>query len=101
MSKNKSIVVTGGSRGIGRAIAIEFANQNYDVLITYLTDEIAAQEVLEAINSAGVKGVALKADTCDKTSPSKIVESALDAFGKIDVLVNNACLLYTSPSPRD
>jgi 3-oxoacyl-[acyl-carrier protein] reductase len=90
MSKNKSIVVTGGSRGIGRAIAIEFANQDYDVLITYLSNEIAAQEVLEAIEAAGAKGVAIKADTCDKTSAGKIIECALNAFGKIDVLVNNA-----------
>jgi 3-oxoacyl-[acyl-carrier protein] reductase len=85
-----SAVVTGSSRGIGRAIALRFAEDGYDVAVNYHTSEDAAERVAEAVEDRGVQATAVGADVSDPAAASELVESAVDAFGGVDHVVNNA-----------
>jgi 3-oxoacyl-[acyl-carrier protein] reductase len=86
----KSAIVTGASRGIGRAIAIDLAARGASVVINYNSSESAAQEVLSAITTAGGKAVAVRGDVSRPEDANAVIKAALDAFGKVDILVNNA-----------
>jgi len=86
----KSAVVTGGSRGIGRAIAVRLATQGADVAFSYRGNEAAAKEATALIEGLGRRAVAVQGDATDPASAEGLVKAALDAFGKIDILVNNA-----------
>jgi len=90
MSENKVALVTGGSRGIGRACAIELAKAGYDVAISFAGNEEAANKTVEDIKSLNVKAKSYKFDVADKDACAAAVEQVLADFGKIDVLVNNA-----------
>jgi NAD(P)-dependent dehydrogenase (short-subunit alcohol dehydrogenase family) len=84
-------LITGGDSGIGRAAAIAFAREGADVAINYLPEEEPdAREVVELINDAGAKAAALQGDIRDETFCKRLVEDAVDAFGGLDILVNNA-----------
>jgi 3-oxoacyl-[acyl-carrier protein] reductase len=83
-------VVTGGSRGIGRAIALRLATQGADVCISYRGNQAAADEVVGAIEALGRRALAVQADAADPAAAAVLVEAALAAFGRIDILVNNA-----------
>jgi 3-oxoacyl-[acyl-carrier protein] reductase len=86
----KSALVTGGSRGIGRAIALRLATQGADVAFSYRGNEAAANEVVAAIEGLGRRAIAVQADAADPESAETVVKAALEAFGKVDILVNNA-----------
>jgi 3-oxoacyl-[acyl-carrier protein] reductase len=86
----KSALVTGGSRGIGRAIALRLATQGADVAFSYRGNEAAAKEVVAAIEGLGRRAVAVQADAADPESAETVVKAAIGAFGKVDILVNNA-----------
>ena len=86
----KSAVVTGGSRGIGRAIALRLASQGADVAFSYRGNEAAAKETAAAIEASGRRALAVQADVSDPESADALIKAALDSFGKIDILVNNA-----------
>ena len=88
--EGKSAIVTGSSRGIGRAIAIELARQGTDVLVNYNHNREAAEGVKGEIERLGRKGVILQADVSDLAQHQKLLDTAVDAFGRIDILVNNA-----------
>jgi 3-oxoacyl-[acyl-carrier protein] reductase len=86
----KSAVVTGGSRGIGRAIVLRLATQGADVAFSYRGNEAAAQETAQAVDAMGRKAVPIQGDATDPAAANALVKAALDAFGKVDILVNNA-----------
>ena len=86
----KSAVVTGASRGIGRAIAIRLATQGADVAFSYRGNEAAAAETAAAIEALGRRALAVQADVSQPESADLLIKAALEAFGKIDILVNNA-----------
>jgi 3-oxoacyl-[acyl-carrier protein] reductase len=90
MSENKVALVTGGSRGIGRACAIELAKAGYDVAINFAGNEEAANKTVEDLKALNVNAKSYKFDVSDKDACSSAVEQVLADFGKIDVLVNNA-----------
>jgi 3-oxoacyl-[acyl-carrier protein] reductase len=87
---DKAAVVTGGSRGIGRAIALRLARQGADVAFSYRGNQAAADDTVREIESLGRKALAVQADVTDPTSAETLVKTAIDAFGKVDILVNNA-----------
>ncbi len=82
-------VVTGSSRGIGRAIALKLASLGAKVVVNYHNSEDAAQEVLEQIKAEGGEAIACQADVKQTEEAKELVEAALDAFGRLDILVNN------------
>ncbi len=86
----KVAVVTGSSRGIGRAIAIKLAELGAKVTINYVGREDAANEVVEIIKSKGGEAIAVRADVCSPDQAQALVDTTLAAFGHVDVLVNNA-----------
>jgi len=88
--ENKVAIVTGASRGIGRAIALELARRGAHVVVNYNRSAEAAAEVVAAIESAGGQGLAVQADVGDFEQAAGLVQAALDTFGRIDILVNNA-----------
>ncbi|WP_330631801.1 beta-ketoacyl-ACP reductase [Halocatena halophila] len=88
---HKTCVVTGGSRGIGRAIAIEFASAGANVVVNYQSSERAAHSVVEAIDmETDGEAITVQGDITDETAMESLRESAHHAFGPVDVLVNNA-----------
>ena len=86
----QSAIVTGGSRGIGKAIALRLAAEGADVLFTYATNEAAAAETAKEIEALGRKVLAVKADATNSAGANEVIEKTLSEFGKIDILVNNA-----------
>ena len=86
----KSALVTGGSRGIGRAIALRLAEQGADVAFSYRGNEAAAKETAAAIEGLGRRALPVQADVSDAAAAEGLIKAALEAFGKIDILVNNA-----------
>jgi 3-oxoacyl-[acyl-carrier protein] reductase len=87
----KVALVTGGSRGLGRAIALAFAKQGADVAVNYRGNADAAREVTDAIVALGRRAEAIQGDTSGgRDACEAIVKAALDAFGTVDILVNNA-----------
>ena len=90
MSDSKIALVTGGSRGIGRAIVELLADRDYRVMFTYLNNEALANEVVAAVAAAGGEARAMRADVADAGAATEVVQSVIDAWSRIDVLVNNA-----------
>jgi 3-oxoacyl-[acyl-carrier protein] reductase len=88
--EGKAAVVTGGGRGIGRAICLAFAKEGADVIVNYASKDQPAQEVVEMITKMGRKAVAVKGNVALKADAERVIQSAIDHFGKIDILVNNA-----------
>lgn len=86
----KTAVVTGGSRGIGRAICIELAKQGANLVVNFSGSEAKAKAVVEEIEALGPKAIAVQADVADSASVDGLMKQALEAFGSIDILVNNA-----------
>ena len=86
----KTAVVTGGSRGIGRAICIELAKQGANVVVNYSGSEAKAAEVVKEIEALGTKAVAIQANVADSAAVESLMKQALEMFGTIDILVNNA-----------
>src|SRR6202043_1090669 len=86
----KVALVTGGSRGIGAAIAKRLAKDGASVAITYAKDDKAASAVVKAIERDGGKAVAIQADAADVEAVKGAVEKTVATFGRLDVLVNNA-----------
>lgn len=88
--KGKNCLITGGSRGIGRHMALHFAKLGANVAITYARSTEAAEEVAELILKAGVKSKALQADAVDFKKAEEVINFVVDEWGSLDVLVNNA-----------
>jgi NAD(P)-dependent dehydrogenase (short-subunit alcohol dehydrogenase family) len=87
---NKVAIVTGADSGIGRAVAIAFAREGADVLVSYLNEHDDAKETANWIERAGRKAVLMPGDVQDKQHCRAVVGRAVEAFGKLDILVNNA-----------
>jgi 3-oxoacyl-[acyl-carrier protein] reductase len=86
----KSAVVTGGSRGIGRAIVLRLAERGADVAFSYRGNEAAAKATAGEVEKLGRKAVSIQGDATDPAAADALVKAAIEAFGKVDILVNNA-----------
>lgn len=86
----RAALVTGGGRGIGRAICLALAAQGYDVAVNYAASSAAAEQTAEDCRAYGVQAVTLQADVTDPAACQTLVDTAAKTFGRLDVLVNNA-----------
>ena len=86
----KAALVTGGSRGIGKAIGLRLARQGADVAFSYRGNAEAAKATADEIESIDTKALSIQGDVKDPESAEAVVKAALDAFGKVDILINNA-----------
>jgi NAD(P)-dependent dehydrogenase (short-subunit alcohol dehydrogenase family) len=91
----KKVVITGGDSGIGRAVAIAYAREGADVLISYLSEHDDAEDTAKHVREAGRKAVLVAGDVSSAEHCRKIVDTAVHEFGRIDVLVNNAAFQMT------
>ena len=92
---SRTVLITGAARGIGRAIALELAEQGYDIVINYLTSENEALELKSRIEKDyGVRCIALKADVSDAEQVDEMAREIEATLGKVDVLINNAAVDY-------
>lgn len=87
---DKVAVVTGASRGIGRAIAEELAAEGAKVVVNYLSSAAAAEEVVDGITARGGTAIAVQADAANMAQADVLIKTAIDTYGAIDILVNNA-----------
>jgi NAD(P)-dependent dehydrogenase (short-subunit alcohol dehydrogenase family) len=88
--EGKTAIVTGSSQGIGSGIALKFAEEGAHVVVNYHKSKHLAEAVADKICSLGVRALTVKADVSQKTDVARMVQTALDQFGRIDILVNNA-----------
>ena len=88
--EEKVVLVTGGSRGIGKEVALKFAKEGYNVVTNYVSDKTDKEKLQKEFEENGVKALVLKADVTKKEDVENLVSKAIAEFGKIDVLVNNA-----------
>lgn len=96
--EGKAAIITGGDSGIGRAVAIAYAREGADVLISYLNEHEDAKETAPYFEEAGRKAVLVPGDLSDPKHCRAVVAKAVEAFGKIDVLVSNAAYQMTHES---
>ncbi|WP_160135232.1 beta-ketoacyl-ACP reductase [Halococcus salsus] len=103
--EDRTCVVTGASRGIGRGIAEEFGRHGANVAVNYRSSEAAAHEVVDAVEDAGGEAIAVQADVADNDAVAGMAEEVRSAFGSADVLVNNAGLTvdrtFKNMTPED
>lgn len=86
----KVSIVTGASRGIGRAIALELAKEGSSIVVNYSKDEQGASEVLQSLNEIGVSAISIKKNVSLYIECKELIEKTIETFGRIDILVNNA-----------
>ena len=90
MEEEKVVLVTGGSRGIGKEVALRFAKEGYNVVTNYVSDKTDKEKLKKEFEDNNVKALVLKADVSKTEDVENLVSKAISEFGKIDVLVNNA-----------
>jgi NAD(P)-dependent dehydrogenase (short-subunit alcohol dehydrogenase family) len=94
----KAAIITGADSGIGRAVAIAFAREGADVLISYLQEDDDAKETQDWVEKAGRRAILMPGDVTDETYCQSVVDRAVQEFGKLDILVNNAAMQRTHES---
>ena len=90
MFKDQIVLVTGGTRGIGRAIALEFGRKGAKLVVNYTSSEEKARALVSELAEMGCEAVAIQADVSKAEDAERLVSEAVKAFGRVDVLVNNA-----------
>ena len=99
--QDKTAIITGGDSGIGRAVAIAFAREGADVLIAYLNEDEDARETAQLVEQAGRKAVLVAGDLSEAAHCRAVVDEAVQAFGRVDILVNNAAHQMSFDSLED
>ncbi len=99
--EGKVAIITGGDSGIGRAVALAYAREGADVLISYLNEEPDAQETVRIVEDAGRRALAVAGDIADEAHCRQLVQRAVQEFGKLDILVNNAAFQRTHQSIQE
>lgn len=91
--KNKSIIVTGSSKGIGKEIALLLAQNGAELVVNYHSNKDAADRTIKEILNLGGKAIAVQADVSVKEDFTRLFDTAIEAYGKVDVLINNAGIM--------
>ncbi len=91
----KAAIITGSDSGIGRAVAIAFAREGADIVISYLQEHEDAKETQRWVENAGRRAILMPGDVSDESYCQSVVDGAVDAFGKLNILVNNAAMQRT------
>lgn len=99
--KDKVCLVTGSSRGIGKATALLFAKEGASVVINYVNHKQVAEDTLKEIEGMGRKAIAVKADVSNESEVKQMIDLAIQEFGKLDVLVNSAGIVYDIENWQD
>ena len=99
--KGRKALITGGDSGIGRAVAIAFAREGADVLISYLNEDEDARETARYVEEAGQKAVIVPGDISDEAHCKQLIQQAVDELGGLDILVNNAAFQMAHESLQD
>ncbi|MCL4447296.1 MAG: 3-oxoacyl-ACP reductase FabG [Thermoplasmatales archaeon] len=94
--KDKVVLVTGASRGIGRAIAIGFGKEGASVVVNYANSKFKADEVVKLIEKQGTRAIAIKCDISSEKQVQDMIKKTVQLFGKLDILVNNAGIGFSS-----
>lgn len=97
----KAALITGGDSGIGRAVALAFAREGADVLISYLNEDPDAQETVRAVEASGRRAVAVAGDIGSEAHCRALVQRAMQSFGRLDILVNNAAFQMNRQSIQE
>ncbi len=97
----RKAIITGADSGIGRAVAIAFAREGADVLISYLDEDDDAEQTAELVRDAGSKAVLVPGDISEEAQCQKIIDTAIAEFGRIDILVNNAAFQMSRESLQE
>ena len=95
--KNKVVIVTGSSRGIGKATALEFAKEGANVVVNFNNSKKEADSVVNSIKKIGADSIAIKCDVSDEKQVKQMIDKTLKTFGKLDILVNNAGIVFDVP----
>ncbi|KAH8557109.1 3-oxoacyl-reductase [Umbelopsis sp. PMI_123] len=98
--QGKVAIITGGTRGIGEGIVKAFAEQGASIVVTFNTSEDQANSVVKKIKENGGQAISVQADLGDVSGPKKIVDETIKAFGKIDIIVNNAAITLMQPMDK-
>ncbi len=93
--KNKVVIVTGSSRGLGKETASELANNGAKVVINYNSNQTEAEAVVDEITSKGGEAIAVRADVSKSKDVNRLFEQTIQHFGKVDILINNAGIMIT------
>lgn len=88
--QDKVALITGGTRGIGRAIVLKFAAQGANIVFTYRSSVSQAESLIQEVQDMGVQAIGIQADAADTAMADKVIDETLQKFGKLDILVNNA-----------
>lgn len=99
--KGKVALITGGDSGIGRAVAVAFAAQGADVLISYLNEDGEAKKTQELVQAKGGKSKIIKGDISEISQCKAIISEAMDEYGHLDVIVNNSAIQYPQDDLQD
>src|SRR3989338_10328530 len=95
--QNKVVIITGSSRGIGKAVALTFAKEGAKVVVNYNNPKDRAEEVVNAITVMGSESFAVKADVSNEAEVKRMIDETVNRFGTIDILVNNAGIVFDIP----
>jgi len=95
--KDKTVLITGSSRGIGRAIAIAFAQEGANVVVNYVKNKTEGEKVVAEIKKLGAGAIAIQADVSSESDVKRMIKEAAKQFGRIDILVNNAGIVFDVP----
>lgn len=99
--EGKTAVITGGDSGIGRAVAVAFAEEGADIVICYLDEHEDAKKTAKAIKQSGRTALLIAGDISKESFCKRVIQKTIDKFGKIDILINNAALQFETESPTD
>jgi 3-oxoacyl-[acyl-carrier protein] reductase len=95
--KNKVVIVTGASRGIGKATALAFGKEGANVVVNYVKSETEANSVVLQIKKMGSKAIAVKCDVSNESSVKEMINKTVKEFGRLDILINNAGIVIDKP----